>query len=117
MRPEPISARSSSSASGSPRRVPDNVLVGYFPPEMRGRWMNAPRADRSWRIRVVLLLWSLGYQLDHASWLASGDDGATNRRYQESLALLGDERLLASFDSTAQQRGDGSRPFASVLWP
>ena len=94
----------------------DAVLAGYLPVRIRRRLRTVSPKERPWRLRTVLLLWSLGYQLDHAVFLAMADDRPTIAAFEASLARFADERLVACLEATADERGDGSVPFESPLW-
>ena len=94
----------------------DEVLAGYLPLRIRRRFRAVAPKERPWRLRTVLLLWSLGYALDHAVFLAMADDRPTIAAFEASLARFDDERLVACLEATADERGDGSVPFESPLW-
>ena len=94
----------------------DDVLAGYLPLRIRWRFRTVSPRERAWRLRTVLLLWSLGYALDHAVFLAMADDRPTIAAFEASLARFDDERLVACLEATADERGDGSVPFESPLW-
>jgi len=94
----------------------DALLAGYLPLRIRRRFRAVSPRERPWRLRTVLLLWSLGYELDHALFLALADDRPTIDAFEASLRGFADERLVACLEATADERGDGSLPFESPLW-
>lgn len=97
--------------------IDEATLLAYLPPRVRRRIALVPRAERGWRLRLVLLLWSLGYQLDFAAILVLDDVRQAEESFREQIERLTDERLVAALDATAVERADGRTSFASPIWP
>ena len=86
--------------------LPDDPLLRkYLPPKFLVR---LPADGRAWRGRMALLLWSLGYRIEHAWWLAVHAEGDDAREFEAMLAGIDDDRLRADLEATAQVRDDGS---------
>lgn len=84
----------------------DGVLVGrYLPAHFVAR---LPTDGRAWRGRTVLLLWALGYPLEMAWSLGMTADPDQSREFEQLMAQLDDQRLVAQLDASAEARGDGS---------
>lgn len=86
-------------------RGPDGLLRRYLPAPFLAR---LPEDQATWRGRLVLLLWALGYPLEMAWSLSMTADDEQARSLKDLIAPLTDERLIAQLEATAETRGDGS---------
>lgn len=88
------------------RSSADHDLVRrYLPAQFLAR---IPLPDRSFRGRIVLLLWALGYPIEMAWSFGMTGEAEQVRFYKEALSQLDDERLIGQLDATVAIRGDGS---------
>jgi hypothetical protein len=92
-------------SNGSPR-LHDELLQRYLPPEFLTRL--PPGHEASWRSRVILALWAIGYPLEIAWVLGMDDDPAQARHLEETISRLDDQRLAEQLEATRDRRGDGS---------
>lgn len=70
-----------------------------------------PPADRWWRVRTVLVLWTVGHSLREAWAFAMNDDPRQVAFYRETMGRIDDRRIIADLEATARER------LASAAWP
>ena len=83
----------------------DELLRRYLPEQFLCR---LPAEGAHWRGRMILLLWSLGYHLEHAWWLGMNVSGDPARAFERQIGRLDDDRLIAQLNATVEARGDDS---------
>ena len=90
---------------GAARESRRKDLVRTYLP--RPFYERIPRQDRAWRGRTILMLWGLGYALEHAWALGMTDDDDQVGFYRDAVAQLDDRRLIDLLVATEATRGDG----------
>lgn len=96
-----------------PTRPPDgDPILRWLPTDIAAR-LRPP--ERTWRGRLVLWLWAIGYPLPMAVHLATTDDRAALANYRAMLAALDDETLEVMLAETEQHRaGEPSLTFLAL---
>lgn len=89
----------------------DDLVRRYLPAQFHER---IPVQDRSWRGRIVLLLWASGYPLEMAWSIGMTNDPDQVPFYKEAVPQVDDERLVQQLDATAATRGDDGH--LEFLW-
>ena len=75
-------------------------LVSIIPPD-----------ERWWRVRTVLVFWTVGHSLREAWAFAMNDDPRQVAFYRETMGRIDDRRIMGDLEATAHER------LAHAAWP